>query len=122
MRICSKQALPGFALVIAVPLIPGLACLAARQPAAPGYPAARCRPSPSSSAFPYSFPRPADGISPAECSTPVLAFPGISRAWTAGIGRRAELAPVLASPAATGTPPAPAPGILRDAVAGGGAR
>ena len=60
MRIRGKPALRGLALAIAVPLIPGLSCLAAGQPTAPACVPARCHAVPSRL-------RPAlGGISPAE--------------------------------------------------------
>jgi hypothetical protein len=94
MRI--RQALPGFALFIAVPLIPGVALLAAGQPAAPGCAPAGCQVVLSRPQHPDSFPRPAaGGISRAECIPPgpvYQADPGSGDRLSAG-ARAPRLSP-----------------------------
>jgi len=82
MRMHGKPALPGLALAIAVPLIPGLSCLAAGQPTAPACVPARRHAVPSRL-------RPAPGgISPAECVPAAWAQLAVRPAATAGRATR----------------------------------
>jgi len=84
MQIGGKQASPGLALAIVIPLIPGLAYLTSSQPPAPRCATASCRAAPSAHASSLS---PAGGTASRHGTRP--AQPGAcSPPSAAGYGRR----------------------------------